>query len=241
MAIPVVATEGVEKTYVQGEVSVNALRGIDLTVESGEFVSLVGPSGSGKSTLLHIIGALDNVSAGEVRLDGVVLNTLNARELTNLRLLHIGFVFQAFNLVPVLSALENVEFILHLQGVSKKERRKRSEETLQSLGLEDVILRRPSEMSGGQQQRVAVARAIVSNPTLLLADEPSANLDSATTQELCETLRSINRDRGTTIVTATHDPMVMGYANRRVDLKDGTIVNRSDSIQPAETVGSTTA
>lgn len=221
----VVRTRQLDKTYTQGAISVAALRAVDLEIKHGEFVSLVGPSGSGKSTLLHIVGALDVPSAGQVSVNDVDLGSRSTRELTDLRLHNIGFVFQAYNLVPVLSAVENVEFILHLQGVGKQERRRRSLETLSSLGLDDVLDRRPSDMSGGQQQRVAIARAIVSNPVLLLADEPSANLDSHTTEELCETLCSINQNRGVTIITATHDPLVMGYTGRRVDLRDGEIVN----------------
>ena len=224
----VVNAKSVSKTYVQGPVTVDALRNVDLEVTRGEFVSLVGPSGSGKSTLLHIMGALDVVTSGEVEINQVRLNDLSARKLTDLRLNNIGFVFQAYNLVPVLSAVENVEFILHLQGVGKQERRQRAIEVLKSLGLEDVVNRRPGEMSGGQQQRVAIARAIVSDPILLLADEPSANLDSHTTEELCQTLQTINETRGVTIVTATHDPLVMGYTRRRIDLRDGMVESMTE-------------
>ncbi|MCY4655960.1 MAG: ABC transporter ATP-binding protein [Gammaproteobacteria bacterium] len=224
MTETVVRATNVGKTYMQGAVSVEALSDVSFDVIQGDFVSLVGPSGSGKSTLLHILGALDAATTGTVEVDSVDLNGLSQSKLTNLRLNKIGFVFQAYNLVPVLSALENVEFILHLQGVGKSERRARARETLIALGLEKEIDRRPTEMSGGQQQRVAVARAIVSDPILLLADEPSANLDTQTTSELCGTLRSINQDSGMTIVTATHDPLVMGFAARRIDLKDGEVV-----------------
>ena len=156
--------------------------------------------------------------------DGVEVTTLTAAELSDLRLNKIGFVFQAYNLIPVLSALENVEFILQLQGVDRAERRSRSQQALQSMGIADLENRRPGEMSGGQQQRVAIARAIVTEPVLLLADEPSANLDTSTTRELLEVLQSLNRERGVTILTATHDPMVMGYTTRQVNLRDGSVV-----------------
>ena len=222
---PIVRVTNVEKTYQQGLVAVEALKGVDLAVAQGEFLSLVGPSGSGKSTLLHIIGALDVTTSGEVEIQDVALSSLSAKQRTDLRLNSIGFVFQAYNLIPVLSAVENVEFILHLQGVGKSERRSRALGTLGALGLEEVADRRPGEMSGGQQQRVAIARAIVSNPIILLADEPSANLDSQTTIELCETLQAINQEHDVTIITATHDPLVMSHTQRRVDLRDGIIVD----------------
>ncbi len=211
----------------------HALRGVDLDVAAGEFVSLAGPSGSGKSTLLNLIGALDRPSTGDVVVDGVALSQLDEAQLADLRLTKIGFVFQAYNLIPVLSARENVEFIMQLQGVPARERRERALEILASLGMAELADRRPGEMSGGQQQRVAVARAIVTRPALLLADEPSANLDSETTKGLLELLRRINEERHVTIVTATHDPMVMSYARRRVQLLDGRIA--SDQRVSAET------
>lgn len=216
---------GVSRTYADDGVPVRALRGVDFRVEPGEFVSLAGPSGSGKTTLLNIVGALDKADEGRVRVDGVDLAPLSASELSDLRLHRIGFVFQSYNLIPVLSAQENVEFIMQLQGVSPRERAERAEEALARLGLADMARRRPGELSGGQQQRVAIARAIVTNPSVLLADEPSANLDSATTEELLQLLRTLNESRGVTIVTATHDPLVMSYARRRIQLKDGAIVH----------------
>lgn len=222
---PVVMCRNVARVYDTDTIPVNALRGVDLVVENGEFVSLAGPSGSGKSTLLNLIGGLDRPSSGEVIVDGVALATLDETQLADLRLNKIGFVFQAYNLIPVLSARENVEFIMQLQGVPSAERRERSLEVLGSLGMADLADRRPGQMSGGQQQRVAVARAIVTRPALLLADEPSANLDSETTKGLLELLRRVNIERGVTIVTATHDPMVMSYARRRVQLLDGRIVS----------------
>jgi putative ABC transport system ATP-binding protein len=225
----VVTCRNVSRIYDGDAVPVHALSDVDFDVAPAEFVSLAGPSGSGKSTLLNLIGALDRPTHGEVFVDGVALAGLNESQLADLRLAKIGFVFQAYNLIPVLSARENVEFIMQLQGVTATERRRRALDMLDSLGMADLADRRPGELSGGQQQRVAVARAIVTEPALLLADEPSANLDSQTTEGLLDLLKRINVERGVTIVTATHDPMVMSYARRRVQLKDGRIV----SDQPA--------
>ena len=225
MSQSAVRTESVTRVYQEDSVPVHALRGIDLEISQGEFVSIVGPSGSGKSTLLHVIGGLDRPSAGEIWIDDTQLGTLKESELTALRLFKLGFVFQAYNLIPVLSAAENVEFILQLQGVGKRERRQRAIEALQSFGLDELIDRRPGDMSGGQQQRVAIARAVVSQPAVLLADEPSANLDSETTKEFCEYLQKVNEDQGVTILTATHDPLVMGYTSRRIELVDGQIAS----------------
>ena len=223
MSGEVVMARGLTRVYQEEVVPVHALRGVDFSLSSSEFVSLSGPSGSGKSTLLNIVGGLDRQDEGIIELDGEELAPLSEGDLAALRLRKIGFVFQAYNLVPVLSALENVEFILQLQGVGSAERKERAGEALKSLGLSELQDRRPGEMSGGQQQRVAIARAIVTNPVLLLADEPSANLDSETTKELMELLRNLNETQGMTIITATHDPMVMGYAKRQVHLRDGTV------------------
>ena len=223
MSGEVVMARGLTRVYQEEAVPVHALRGVDFSLSSSEFVSLSGPSGSGKSTLRNIIGGLDRHDEGIIELDGEELAALSEGDLAALRLRKIGFVFQAYNLVPVLSALENVEFILQLQGVGSAERKERAGEALKSLGLSELQDRRPGEMSGGQQQRVAIARAIVTNPVLLLADEPSANLDSETTKELMELLRNLNETQGMTIITATHDPMVMGYAKRQVHLRDGTV------------------
>ncbi len=225
----VVRCSGVTRTYQDNAVPVVALQGIDFVVERGEFVSLAGPSGSGKTTLLNLIGGLDRPDSGTVEVDGVMLNDLSESALSDLRLRKMGFVFQAYNLIPVLSAQENVEFIMQLQGVAAEERRARASALLKDLGLASMAGRRPGELSGGQQQRAAVARAIVTEPVLLLADEPSANLDSGTTQELLELLRSLNERQGVTIITATHDPMVMGYAKRQVNLRDGMIVEDKSS------------
>ncbi len=224
MTEQVVVCQNVSRIYDDDAVPVHALRGVDFKLAAGEWVSLAGPSGSGKSTLLHVIGGLDQPTSGSVVVDGTEATTLSAAELSDLRLTKIGFVFQSYNLIPVLSALENVEFILQLQGVGRTERRSRAIDALRSLGLADLENRRPGEMSGGQQQRVAIARAIVTEPVLLLADEPSANLDTSTTRELLDVLQSLNRDRGVTILTATHDPMVMGYTTRQVNLRDGNVV-----------------
>ena len=233
MAEPVVRCFGVSRTYRDDSIPVHALRGVDFEVSKGEFVTLAGPSGSGKSTLLNMIGGLDRPSAGSVEVDGVDLGPLSESQLSDLRLRKIGFVFQSYNLIPVLSARENVEFIMQLQGVSGAERARRARAALEALGIDDLEKRRPGELSGGQQQRVAVARAIVTEPVLLLADEPSANLDSATTRELLDCLRRLNQDRGVTIVAATHDPIVMGYAQRQVGLRDGAIVKDSANVAPA--------
>ena len=214
----------VSRIYEEDAVPVAALTNVDFELAHGDFVGLAGPSGSGKSTLLNLIGGLDRASRGEITVDGVALQTLNETQLADLRLHKIGFVFQSYNLVPVLSAQENVEFILQLQGVPAAARRERALNALASLGIGQLAHRRPGELSSGQQQRVAIARAIVTNPVLLLADEPSANLDSATTEELLKLLRRLNDERGLSILTATHDPLVMGYAKRQVQLRDGAIV-----------------
>jgi len=223
----VVRCQSISRTYQDDTVPVRALVDVDFEVARGEFVSLAGPSGSGKSTLLNVIGGLDRPDEGSVEVDGVLLNDLSESELSDLRLEKMGFVFQAYNLIPVLSALENVEFTMQLQGVSSAERHSRSAAMLEELGLTGMADRRPGEMSGGQQQRVAVARAVVTHPVLLLADEPSANLDSKTTEELLKLLQRLNEDHGVTIVTATHDPLVMSYAKRQVRLRDGEIIEDS--------------
>ena len=220
---PVVRCRDVSRTYQKDAIPVHALRSVDLDVHAGEFVSLAGPSGSGKSTLLNIIGGLDEFDGGSVQVDGVELDGLSPAALSALRLEKIGFVFQAYNLLPVLTAQENVEFILQLQGIDKQQRRERAAQALDNLGLGELGERRPGELSGGQQQRVAIARAIVTSPVLLVADEPTANLDSATTEELLVLMARLNSEQGMTIVTATHDPMVMSHAERQVHLSDGRI------------------
>jgi len=211
------------RTYRQGKLEVPALRGVDLDIEPGEFTVLMGPSGSGKTTLLNQIGALDVPDSGSVRVEGTELSGMSKRQLASLRLNRIGFVFQSYNLIPVLSAYENAEFVLLMQGLGEKERKARVMETLAAVGLEGMGTRRPTELSGGQQQRVAVARAIAGKPALVLADEPTANLDSTTGYELIETMKKLNEEQGITFVFATHDPKVMEHARRIVRLVDGRI------------------
>jgi len=220
-----VRTKKLTKIYRQDSIEVRALDGVDLDIESGEFMALVGPSGSGKSTLLNIIGGLDRPTSGQLWVDGQELEPLSTRALTDLRLRRIGFVFQEFNLIPVLTALENVEYVMLLQGVPDSARRERARTILADVGLAGMEDRRPGELSGGQQQRVAVARAIVSEPAIVLADEPTANLDSATGAALMDLMRRLNETKGVTFVFSTHDSMVMERARRLVRLKDGRIVN----------------
>jgi putative ABC transport system ATP-binding protein len=220
----IVDCKGIHKTYQQGRVEIHALRGVDLSVEKGGFVALAGPSGSGKTTLLNIIGGLDSADSGSVTLDGSLLGGLDRSQLASLRLHKIGFVFQAYNLIPVLSAIENVEFVMLLQGVSQAERRERARAILDEVGLAGMHNRRPAELSGGQQQRVAVARAIVSDPSIVLADEPTANLDSKTGDGLLEMMREMNERKSVTFIFSTHDQMVMDYAMRLVHIRDGEVV-----------------
>ncbi len=215
----------IKKTYEQGQVEVQALRGISLSIKKGGFVAVAGPSGSGKTTVLNIIGGLDSADSGRVMVDGNVLDEMNRSQLANLRLHNIGFVFQAYNLIPVLSALENVEYVMLLQGVPVADRRQRARTILDDVGLEDKYDRRPAELSGGQQQRVAVARAIVSNPSIVLADEPTANLDSKTGQDLLELMQEMNEKKKVTFIFSTHDHMVMDYARRLVKIRDGRVVD----------------
>lgn len=215
----------IKKTYEQGQVEVQALRGISLSIKKGGFVAVAGPSGSGKTTVLNIIGGLDSADSGRVMVDGNVLDEMNRSQLANLRLHNIGFVFQAYNLIPVLSALENVEYVMLLQGVPVADRRQRAKTILDDVGLEDKYDRRPAELSGGQQQRVAVARAIVSSPSIVLADEPTANLDSKTGQGLLELMQEMNEKKKVTFIFSTHDHMVMDYARRLVKIRDGRVVD----------------
>ena len=219
----IISINGLHKDYNSNGIVVKAVRGIDLSIEKGEFSALAGPSGSGKTTLLNIIGGLDNATAGSVNVGGNELNTMSPKELSILRLRRIGFIFQAYNLIPVLSAIENVEYILLLQGVDKDERRKRSANILESVGLGGEINRLPKQLSGGQQQRVAVARAIVSEPDIVLADEPTANLDQKTGASLLDLMHDLNRLHGVTFLFSTHDPMVMERSERLVTLTDGLI------------------
>jgi len=211
------------KTYVTRGVETAALNGIDLAIEEGEVTSLAGPSGSGKTTLLNLFGALDEPTEGSVVLDGEKLADLSHARLADLRLHKLGFVFQAYNLIPVLSARENVEFVMQLQGIPAGERRERASELLAAVEIADLGDKRPLEMSGGQQQRVAVARAIASRPRIVLADEPTANLDSGTAGRLLDLMERLNRERGITFLFSTHDLLVIGKAFRVVRLQDGRI------------------
>jgi putative ABC transport system ATP-binding protein len=215
----------VKKTYRQGQVDVPALRGVSLLIKRGDFLALAGPSGSGKTTMLNIIGGLDSADSGKVTVNGNALEEMNQSQLANLRLHHIGFVFQAFNLIPVLSAAENVEYVMLLQGIPQVERRQRARSILDDVGLGDKYNRRPAELSGGQQQRVAVARAIVSNPSIVLADEPTANLDSKTGKGLLDMMKKMNQEKKVTFIFSTHDRMVMKYAARLLRIRDGQLVD----------------
>ncbi len=227
----IVTCQNVTKTYRQGKVKVTALRSVNLQVSAGGFIALAGPSGSGKTTLLNLIGGLDRPDDGRIMVNGNDYGQLNDAQMAELRLHHIGFVFQAYNLIPVLSAVENVEYVMQLQGVAAKERRRRAMQVLDDVGLSDKYHRRPAELSGGQQQRVAVARAIVANPSIVLADEPTANLDSKTGEGLLELMREMNTQRGVTFIFSTHDSMVMEYARRVVIIKDGHI--NDDQVKAA--------
>lgn len=215
--------KGLKKIYRQGSVAVNALRGIDLSISSGEFTVVCGPSGSGKSTLLNIMGALDVPTEGAVTLEGHCFSTLGKNALSKLRRDRIGFVFQAYNLIPVLTAYENAEMVLELQGVKKKERQARVMAILKDVGLGELSHRKPNQLSGGQQQRVAIARAIVSSPAVVLADEPTANVDSKTAKTLLDVMAKLNAEKGITFVFSTHDPRVMERARRTISLVDGRI------------------
>ncbi|MFP4212032.1 MAG: ABC transporter ATP-binding protein [Alkalispirochaeta sp.] len=218
-----IVAAGVHKTYRSGDTPVYALRGIDLAVENGEFLAIAGPSGSGKSTLLNILGCLDHPDSGSVTIDGVEMVGLDRSGRTEYRRNNLGFVFQNFNLIPVLTAFENVAFSLNLMNIPEREIRDRTMSILREVGLEGMEDRRPGKLSGGQQQRVAVARALVKNPTIILADEPTANLDSETGRGILETMRDLNERHGTTFVFSTHDPMVMEFSRRLVRLQDGTV------------------
>jgi putative ABC transport system ATP-binding protein len=213
----------VKKSYQQGKVVVFALRGVSLLIEEKSFVALAGPSGSGKTTMLNMIGGLDSADSGQIVVDGNDYSGMNQSQLAELRLHKIGFIFQSYNLIPVLSALENVEYVMLLQGVKSEERRRRAKEILDEVGLADKYDRRPAELSGGQQQRVAVARAIVSGPAIVLADEPTANLDSKNGKSLLEMMKKMNETKGVTFIFSTHDEMVMEYSRRLIQIKDGQI------------------
>ena len=219
----VIVTEGVTKVYAADGIPVNALSGIDFTLRSGEFTALMGPSGSGKTTLLNIISGLDTPTEGKVWLSGKVLSDMSGNELSDFRRDNIGFIFQAYNLIPVLTVEENIEYIMLLQGISKAERHERVTSMLESVGLKGLANRNPTQLSGGQQQRVAIARAMVSKPAIILADEPTANLDSKTGADLLAMMDRLNAETGMTFIFSTHDPMVKECARRLITLRDGQI------------------
>jgi putative ABC transport system ATP-binding protein len=233
MAEAVVTIESVKKTYRQGEVDVPALRGVDLEVERGDFLAFAGPSGSGKTTLLNLIGGLASPSNGRIAIEGRDLSTMSKGERSTMRLQRIGFIFQAYNLIPVLTAYENAEFVLLLQRADEQERREKVMAMLDKVGLSGMGNRFPRELSGGQQQRVAIARAIVAEPAIILADEPTANLDSKTAAQLLDTMELLNREKQATFLFSTHDPAVMKRAKRLVYLRDGQIerITTGDEIQ----------
>ncbi|MCD4795160.1 MAG: ABC transporter ATP-binding protein [Bacteroidales bacterium] len=221
----IIEVTNLHKIYNSSEVKVHAVRGIDLSFEQGEFTAVVGPSGSGKTTFLNMMGGLDNPTEGKIIIDEVNIGELKSSKLTDFRMKNIGFVFQAYNLIPVLTAKENVEFIMHLQGRSKNERNERAISLLEQVGLGDRINSRPSKLSGGQQQRVAVARALASKPKFILADEPTANLDSESTANLLDIMEKLNREENITFIFSTHDARVVKKARRVVTIEDGKVVS----------------
>ena len=221
----VIESHNLSKVYNPDTIPVCAVDGVNLQIEEGEFTALVGPSGSGKTTMLNLIGGLDYPTSGDVKIAGVDITNMSENKLIDFRLRNIGFVFQAYNLIPVLTARENVEFVMLLQKKSKKEREKRATELLENVGLKDRMKNRPSELSGGQQQRVAVARALASKPRFILADEPTANLDSKSAQNLLDIMSKLNKEENMTFIFSTHDQRVIDKARRVVTLADGKIVS----------------
>lgn len=221
----IIRISNLKKTYHDTEIPVHAVNGVDLTFEEGEFTAIVGPSGCGKTTLMNMIGGLEKPSSGEVEVAGILISELSSHELIDFRLRNIGFVFQAFNLIPVLTAKENVEFIMQLQNWDRKKMDQRTLSLLKSVGLEDKINKKPNQLSGGQQQRVAVARALASKPRFVLADEPTANLDSVATNQLLDIMEQLNREEKITFIFATHDQRVMDKARRVISLDDGKVVS----------------
>lgn len=221
----VIEIKKLTKIYNSTEVQVVAVNGIDLAFDKGEFAAIVGPSGSGKTTFLNLIGGLDRPTSGEVIVDGVNIWNLKSRKLIDFRMNNIGFVFQSYNLIPVLTAKENVEFVMHLQGRPKAERNKRTRELMEAVGLADRLNSRPAKLSGGQQQRVAVARALASKPTFILADEPTANLDSKSTENLLDIMENLNKEENITFLFSTHDARVVKKARRVITIEDGKVVS----------------
>ncbi len=223
----IITINNLNKIYNEGtDIPVHAVNNVNLEFEEGEFSAIVGPSGCGKTTLLNMIGGLDEPSSGSINIDGVDIRTLSSTALTDFRMRNIGFVFQAYNLIPVLTAKENVEFIMHLQKKSKKERSERALALLEAVGIGDRANVRPNKLSGGQQQRVAVARALASKPKFILADEPTANLDSKATENLLDIMEKLNREEGITFIFSTHDARVIKKARRLIELEDGKIINK---------------
>lgn len=225
----VIEAKGITKTYDKDKIPVHALNGVDLEIKDDEFTAIVGPSGSGKTTLLNIIGGLDHPTSGSIKVNGTELNGLSDNQMIDFRLHNIGFVFQSYNLIPVLTAKENTEFIMLLQKKSKDERDKRVKQLLEEVGLGDKMDKRPTELSGGQQQRVAVARALASKPEFVLADEPTANLDSHSASNLLDIMARLNKEEGITFIFSTHDQRVIDRAKRVITLEDGKIV--SDEVK----------
>ena len=225
MVSPIVELKDATRIYQQGGVKVAALRGLSLQIQSGEFAALSGPSGSGKTTTLNLIGALDAPTSGQVFLEGQDLGTLNRRELSHLRRDRIGFVFQSYNLIPVLTAYENAELVVSVQGMAADERRDKVMSLLKDVGLDGLENRRPNELSGGQQQRVAIARALASNPAVILADEPTANVDSETAIHLLDLMQALNQSHEATFIFSTHDERVIDRAKRVIRMVDGQVVN----------------
>jgi len=231
---PLIRTSDLEKTYKTGSIETPALRGVDLELHEKEFTAVAGPSGSGKSTLLHLLGGLDRPTGGEIYLEGKAMSGLSKDQLAKLRLNHIGFVFQAYNLIPVLTVLENTAFVLELQGIVRSQRIERARRILGELGIEEYADQYPNRISGGQQQRVAVARAVVTEPSIVLADEPTANLDTATSLDLIDLMRRLNEEKGATFFFATHDNRLLDRVNRLVTLVDGRVARDEvrDSAPP---------
>ncbi|HCU29943.1 MAG: ABC transporter ATP-binding protein [Sphaerochaeta sp.] len=220
-----IKVEKVSRNYKTGESIVRALKQVSLEIQDGEFLSIAGPSGSGKTTLLNLIGCIDAIDDGEISINGQKVSTMNKEEKTTFRRQNLGFIFQTYNLIPVLSAYENVSFVLSLLDVPEAEVKQRTYEILKDVGLEGMENRRPARLSGGQQQRIAIARALVKRPQIILADEPTANLDSKTGEEILKLMKRMNEKFGTTFIFSTHDKMVMEYARRLVQLHDGSIVS----------------
>jgi len=229
LAKPVVETADLKKTYILGKVPVNALQGVNLKVEKGDFVAILGPSGSGKSTLLNMIGALDKPTEGKVFINGVDVSTLNDNQLADLRR-SIGFVFQFFNLIPRLNAIGNVELPMAVSDLGKNERRKHAEELLETVGLKERMKHKPAELSGGERQRVAIARALANNPEFLLMDEPTGNIDSKTAKEIIGLVKRLNKDEGVTIIMITHDQQLATQAKRIMKMLDGSIIKEIDQL-----------